>query len=124
MANVIIKVNETLVDGHKVSFNAPCGCSEIDKLDIRYMQGLEIKSQLFTLKDANGNDLGGISNVFGEGAIVKVILDVVRSVAFIQNADTNGYLESRLGDVETFKIVDSLPADAAQHPTTLYIVKG
>lgn len=123
MANIKIVVEGALMDGHEVSFKAPCDCTAITGLNVQYVEDMEIKNRVFTLKDAHGNDLTGIGNLFQEGAIVKVLLDTVNSSAYIQNADTNAYLEGRLGDVDTIKIVDALPSDAADHPNILYLVK-
>jgi hypothetical protein len=50
-------------------------------------------SKVFTFKDAHKNELTGIDNLFAAGAYVKVILDVNNASAYIQNADTNAYIE-------------------------------
>lgn len=96
MANIKIIVEGALMDGHKVTFKAPCDCISVEKLDVRYIKDGEQVSKLFTMKDTHGNDLTGIGNLFMEGAYVHVILDTVRGFAYIQNAATNGYLEEKL----------------------------
>ena len=123
MAKIKVTIEGVLMDGHQVSFKAPCDCTAVDGLLVQYVENMEVKSKAFTLKDAHGNDLTGIGNLFAEGAIVKVLLDTVNSSAYIQNADTNAYLEGRFGDVDTIKIVAALPSDAADHLNTLYLVK-
>ena len=95
MANLKIIIDGPLMDGHRVTFKAPCACTGIDKLDVRYIDDDAQKSKLFTLKDSHGNDLTGIGNLFDEGAYVHVILSVTNNAAYIQNGDTNGYLEGK-----------------------------
>lgn len=91
MAYIKIKAPDPLYDGMPVSFKAPCDCTATDGLSVTY-DGVE---KVFTFKDAHGNSLTGIGNLFAEGAVVKVLLDVANSSAYLQNADTNGYIESR-----------------------------
>jgi hypothetical protein len=47
----------------------------------------------FALADAHGNNVGDIDHLFAENVVVKVILDVTNAMAFVQNADTNAYIE-------------------------------
>lgn len=95
---VYIKITSEcpLYDGMPVTFKAPCDCTEATGLRV-YYNGT---SQTFTFKDAHGNTLTGIGNLFAQGAYVKVILDTTDGYAFIQNADTNKYIEDR------FKIIE------------------
>ena len=96
MANIRIDLNHAPLDGETVSFKAPCNASEITGLIAYYLDGSgQEVSKEFTLNDANGNDIGMIDGIFAEGAIVKVILDTDMSNAFVQNPDTNAYLEGR-----------------------------
>ena len=95
MANIKIIVDGPLMDGHKVTFKAPCDCSIIEYLDIRYVKDGTQASKLFTMKDTHGNDLTGLGNLFEEGAYVHAILDTTRGFAYLQNADTNKYIEER-----------------------------
>ena len=95
MANIRVDTTYTVIDGSEVVFTAPCNCSEIDGLKIYYPDG----SKEFTFKDAHGNALTGIGEAFAKGALVKVILDVTNGFAYIQNADTNSYLESTKASV-------------------------
>ena len=41
----------------------------------------------------------GIGEAFAKGALIKTILDVTNGFAYIQNADTNGYIESTFAKV-------------------------
>jgi hypothetical protein len=50
-------------------------------------------SQEFVFADAHGNNVGDIDHLFAEDVAVKVILDVTKGMAFVQNADTNAYIE-------------------------------
>lgn len=91
MANIRVDLNHAPLDGEAVTFKAPCDASEITGLVI-YYDGV---SKAFTLTDANGNDIGVLDNIFAEGAIVKAILDTDGNKAFVQNPNTNTYLESK-----------------------------
>lgn len=94
MANIRVDVNFTIKDGCDVVFKAPCSASEVTGLVVYYPNSNGVKvSQLFTFKDAHGNNLNNIDNLFASGALVKVILDTVNSNVYILNADTNAYIE-------------------------------
>lgn len=97
MANIRIDLQD-LVDGMEVVFQAPADCSQITGLIIYYPSpedGSEIY-KIFSFTDAHGNDLSSINELFAAGVYVKVILDIVNNHAYIQNADTNGYLENHI----------------------------
>lgn len=93
MADIRVDINSVLTDGMDISFKAPCNCTEVDAIKVCYVKDQELVSQRFVLKDAHGNDLTGIGNLFSEGAYVHVILNTTNGFAYIQNADTNGYIE-------------------------------
>lgn len=99
MAKIKIVIDGILMDGHEVSFKAPCDCTAIDGLKVYYIENQTQKSRVFTLKDAHGNTLTGIGNLFATGAIVKVLLNTVDGAAHIQNADTNKYLEDKFAQM-------------------------
>lgn len=95
MKNIRIDLAYTIVNGSEVVFTAPCSCNKIGGIKVYYPDG----SKEFTFKDAHGNDLTGIGELFAEGAFVKAILDVTNGFAYIQNADTNAYLEQKFKDL-------------------------
>lgn len=102
MANIILTLDHTIQDGEDIKFKAPCACNEIEGITANYPVesgdgtiGTETKT--FTFRDSHGNDLTGLGNLFSEGAYVKVIVDTENGHAYLQNADTNGYLEEKLG---------------------------
>lgn len=99
MAQIRIDLNEPLLDGMDIKFQAPCDCTAITGLIVYYPaeEGAS-DNQSFVFKDAHGNVLTGQGNLFIKGAYVKVIVDVPNGIAYLQNADTNGYLESRLNE--------------------------
>lgn len=96
MANVKIMVDGALMDGHRVTFKAPCNCVEVEKLKICYVKDGEQQSKLFTMKDSHGNNLTRLGNLFSKGAYVDAILDTNNNVAYLQNAATNRYLEQKM----------------------------
>lgn len=116
--NIQVVLDHFIEDGSEIKFKAPTNCSNITRLLIHYtdLAGNDA-SKLFAFADANGNDIGEVSNLFAEGAIVKVVLDLdshiddTDGVAFVQNADTNAYLESRFSSLEASH--STINADAA-----------
>lgn len=96
MANIRVDSAVTIFDGQTLTFKSPADCSQVTGLIVYYPDRLETASKVFQLTDANGNNVGNINNLFAADAIVKVVLDVDESKAFVQNADTNAYLEAEL----------------------------
>lgn len=84
-----IELGYPIKDGMDIIFDAPCNCSEVSGLAITYNGTRTV----FTFRDAHKNDLSDLSEAFTSGARVKVNLDIVNGYAYIQNADTNAYLE-------------------------------
>ena len=102
MANIRVNLDYTIFDGATVSFKAPVSCSDVTGIKIYYpsQTGAE-ESKEFKFADAHANDVSTLDDLFDTGAIVKVILDVTSGKAFVQNADTNAYLERKFADLMT-----------------------
>lgn len=100
MANVKVTLDYQINDGMSLTFKAPCDSTEVTGLIIYYPSLTEdastTTSTTFAFKDAHGNNLANIGNLFTTGAYVKVILDTNKNYAYIQNADTNGYIENTM----------------------------
>lgn len=97
MAQIKLELSTALVDGMDVKFKAPCNCDAVTGLLVSYPSAsgaLEEKS--FTFRDSHRNDLTGIGNLFSSGAYVKAILDTTNGHAYLQNADTNAYIERKI----------------------------
>lgn len=94
--NIRVDLNTPITDGTEVVFRSPVDCSQVTGLIVYY--GEDFKE--FAFADAHGNDVGDIDHLFTENVVVKVILDVTTSMAFVQNADTNAYLEGRFETLE------------------------
>ena len=90
MALIKVEMSMPPVDGMDIKFKAPCDCTQITGLLVEYPEG----SKEFTFRDCHGNNLAGIGNLFGAGAYIKVIVDVAKGYAYLQNADNNGFLNS------------------------------
>ena len=97
MSNIRVDVEYTIVDGSEIKFRSPVDCSAIAGL-IVYYPGADgnTTSKVFAIADSHGNNVGDIPHLFAENVVVKVILDVTNGMAFVQNADTNAYLEAQL----------------------------
>lgn len=99
MATLRVDITEPLLDGMDVRFKAPCDCTAVTSLTVYYPGETDTLSKVFTFRDAHGNDLTGVGNLFVAGAYLKVLLDTTNGYAFIQNADTNAYIEGLIGDI-------------------------
>lgn len=108
MPNIKLTFDHPIKDGEKFVFRAPCDCSEVEGIKACYpVDGVD-KFRIFTFRDAHGNDLTGLGDLFAEGVCVSGVLDTVNGWAFIQNADTNAYIEGKLASHES---------DAVKHIT-------
>ncbi len=87
--NIRVDLTTPITDGTEVVFRSPVDCSQITGLIVYYNESYKE----FAFSDAHGNNVGDIDHLFAENAVVKVILDVVHAMAFVQNADTNAYIE-------------------------------
>lgn len=97
MARIKVISECPFYDGMSVTFKAPCDCTAASGLKVYY----DTTSQTFDFVDAHGKNLAGLGNLFAKDAYVKVILNTGESKAYIQNADTNAYLERRLAEADT-----------------------
>lgn len=100
MSNIRIDLDTTIFDGQSLTFKSPCDCSDITGLIIYYpgVDGVQV-SQQFSFTDAHGHNVGNIDELFAEDVLVKIILDTTTYKAFVQNADTNAYLEGKFEDL-------------------------
>lgn len=97
--NIRVDLNTPINDGMEVVFRSPVDCSQITGLIVYYKDNGNTFSKEFVLADAHGNNVGDIDHLFAENVVVKVILDVTHAMAFVQNADTNAYLERRFAEM-------------------------
>jgi hypothetical protein len=115
---VITDATHLIEDGSELKFRAPVACTDVTRLRVNYTSEDGIISKDFAFADANGNDIGEVDNLFAKNAIVKVILDFDidmdgngTGAAFVQNADTNAYLEERFKNVAAVQIITWEDAD-------------
>lgn len=107
MATINVYLNEPLRDGMEVKFKAPCDCVAVTGLTLNYPDNDGTTgAKTVTLVDAHGNRLRGVGNLFMEGAYIKVLVDTTNKVAYIQNADTNGYLEGEFAKLRELHVDD------------------
>ncbi|MBO7739441.1 MAG: hypothetical protein J6S18_03635 [Oscillospiraceae bacterium] len=88
-----------IFDGMPVTFKSPASCTGVEGLKVYYPVGEGVAVATFALADAHGNNVGSI-DLFAANVLVKVILDTEKGMAFVQNADTNAYLEGRFEELE------------------------
>ena len=102
MANINVVVGSYIGDGYKVKFRTPCDSTTIEGLEVKYpaKNGIGTLIKKFIFKDAHGTELSGVGNLFVRGVMIEVLLDVTHGVAYIQNADTNSYVESFKSEIE------------------------
>lgn len=99
MPKIRIDLGATVINGQTLTFQSPADCSDITGLVIYYPEGNTTKSKDFKFVDAHGVDVGNSTiSLFAENALVKVVLDVDHGKAYVQNADTNAYLEAKLSE--------------------------
>jgi hypothetical protein len=104
-ARIKVSLNYSIEDGSELKFRAPEQLKSTTRLCVQYKdRNGDGAEQPFAFADANGNDVGEVSNLFAKDAVVKVILDGVNrsgkiGKALVQNADTNKYLEDRFDEV-------------------------
>lgn len=94
--NIRVDLTTPIKDGAEVVFRSPVDCSQVTGLIVYHNE----ESKEFAFTDAHGNNVGDVDHLFAENVVVKVILDVAAGMAFVQNADTNAYLEQRFRDLE------------------------
>lgn len=80
-----------LYNGKQVTFQAPCKSEGLT--------GLVVEGVTYDLVNATGTTL--VPNSFSEGALVSVIFDTALNKAYVQNADTNAYLEDRFRSMQS-----------------------
>ena len=94
MANIRVNLSGPPVNGQTVTFRSPASGTEVAGLITYYPNGSTTSSKVFQFADAHGNNVGG-KNLFSSNVLVKVILDTELSRAYVQNSDTNSYLENK-----------------------------
>ena len=100
MAQIKLELKSQLIDGMDVKFKAPCDCTAVTGLLVYYTTDTgAMANKSFTFRDSHNNNLAGLGGLFASGAYVKAILDVGRGYAYLQNAATNTYVESKVGAI-------------------------
>lgn len=92
MPNIRLDLQAPPVEGQSLTFKSPADCSQVTGLIVYYPEGNSVSSKTFQFADAHGNNVGNVS-LFAPNVLVKVILHMEFNRAYVQNADTNAYLE-------------------------------
>ncbi len=103
MANIKIDLDHPLRNGETITFKAPCECTAVEGMIVFYPNddGTATQSQSFVFKDSHNKILTGLGNLFTESALVAVLVNTEANAAHILNADTNAYIESKFGTIDT-----------------------
>ena len=96
--NIRVDLNTPIKGGTEVVFRSPVDCSKVTGLIVYCTDNGNTTAHEFAFADAHGNNVGDVDHLFAENVVVKVILDPETNMAFVQNADTNAYLEWRFKD--------------------------
>lgn len=118
--NIRVDLNAPIKDGTEVIFRSPVDCSQVTGLRVYFPDEGQTLYFDFMFADAHGNNVGDIDHLFAENAVVKVILDITTFMAFVQNADTNAYLEGRFAAIEDEIRNAGIPGGAAPGGAVLY----
>ena len=95
MPKIRVDLESTVINGQTLTFKSPADCSDITGLVVYYPEGNTTTSKNFKFVDAHGVDVGsGTISLFAANALVKVVLDTDQGKAYVQNADTNAYIEN------------------------------
>ena len=114
MAFITVNIPYDIFNGAEISFKAPANCKDVDGLTVYYPDGEGGQfSRTFGFADGHGNRLTGYP-LFGKDATVKVILDTSTNLAFVQNADTNAYLEGKMSNLPPTFLYDEFPSTTAE----------
>ena len=120
MAKIRIDINTTVRNGRSLTFKAPADCANVTGLIVYYPENGATISKNFVFADAHGVDVGsGTISLFAKNAFVKVVLDTDNGKAYVQNADTNAYLEEKLVE----RLIAPVPT-AAENGKFLRVVNG
>lgn len=84
---------EKVYTGRQVTFQSPC--------ESEGLAGVIVDGVTYDLVSAMGTVLVG--NSFDVGAMVSVIFNIETKKAYVQNADTNAYLEGKFNDKADLK---------------------
>lgn len=123
MANIKIVVDGPLMDGHRVTFKAPCDCVEIEQLNVCHVQNGSQTNSLFTMKDSMGNVLSGIGNLFKSGAYVTAVLDTTNNFAYLQNSCNNGFIANlRLNPIRGYDAINAIDISNNNSASNLFTV--
>lgn len=120
MAQIKIDLSTKLTDGMTVKFKAPCDCTAVTGLVVYYVaDDGSGNSKAFSFRDSHGADLAGLGNLFSAGAYVVAVLDTGNGHAYLQNAATNSYIESK-----TKGVTVEIPAAAWSGNSCTVVVNG
>ena len=90
-----VTIDFSMTDGTEIKFKAPISSSTISGIKVTSTYGGSSSNRTFSFVDAHGNSTVGVE-LFTSGAVVKIILDTKNNKAYVQNADTNSYLEEKI----------------------------
>lgn len=120
MPNLIIQennVNRTrpAVHGEELTIVAPCNCSEVS--------GVQIAGVAYPFYDAAGNVLESGVGWFAQGSLIRVLIDVDNTRAYILNAAIKGFIGNVAG-VQKLNSSADAPVALRDLESGVYILNG
>lgn len=111
MAVIKLEIDYPIQDGSTITFKSPCDSTDVTGIKVYYPSITESEvttvNKTFAFKDCHLNTVSSLGNLFNNGAYLKAILDVTNGYAFVQNQDTNGYLETKINGLDE-RITDKI----------------
>ena len=118
MANIRLDLDSPVTHGQSLIFRSPVDCSQVTGLIVYYIENTEQVSRTFQFADSHGNNVES-ADLFASDVLVKVILDTELNRAYVQNADTNKYIEETFLKRSGGEILGDLIVDGS-----LILVRG
>lgn len=101
---VTLPAGVPVVNGKQISFIAPCCALDAECM---VLDGVE-----YAVVDAAGATLAGSVSAWEKDAVVSVILDTIEHKAYVQNANTNAYLEGKFRELQKLLYMITVPTQS------------
>ena len=97
MSKIRVTSRCEIYDGMTITLKAPCDSTEVDGLNVYDTTG---NKQTYSFRDVHGTNVSAVADLFEANSYITVTLDTGNGYAYLQNADTNSYLEGVIEDLQ------------------------